>query len=388
METYNFDQIINRENTASVKWDLRQNLFNTQKVIPMWVADMDFATPPFIIDAIMKRIEHPIFGYSFRTKSYFQSIVNWQKKRYNWEIDPNWISFSPGVVPALNLLVLALTNDSDKIIIQPPVYPPFFDAIRRNNRTLLTNELIYENYRYSIDFDDLTAKVNDGARMIIISNPHNPCGRAWTKQELQQIIDICKKNNVIIVSDEIHCDLVLPGYKHQPMALVDKSYSHNIITAIAPSKTFNIAALSTSSLIIENPILRNKYEEMLETIHVGGGNVLGAIASEAAYTHGEEWLNQLLNYLAGNIAFVKSELAEYSDKIRLVEPEATYLLWFDCSGMKLYGTDLHRHLIDKAGLGLVKGSDFGTCGSTFARMNVACPRKTLEDAMHRLKSIL
>lgn len=388
MNTYNFDQLINRENTASVKWDLRKKLFNKEDLLPMWVADMDFATPPFIVDAMKKRLEHPLFGYSFRTDSYFESIIQWQKKRHQWDIDPAWISFSPGVVPALSLLVLALTRDLDKIIIQPPVYPPFFDAVRKNGRTMLRNDLIYSDGRYTIDFQDLEAKVLQGANMLILSNPHNPCGRAWTKEELQQIIDICRKNEVIIISDEIHCDLVLPGYKHQPLALVDPTYSENIITAIAPSKTFNIAAMSTSSLIIPNANYRKLYEAMLETIHVGGGNVLGAIASEAAYMHGEEWLDALLVYLSGNVELVKNELADYSDKIQMIQPEATYLVWLDCEGMGLRGNDLHHYFIEKARLGFVRGSDFGDCGSAFARMNIACPRAVLKEALTRLKQVL
>ncbi|MEI7595621.1 MAG: PatB family C-S lyase [Bacteroidota bacterium] len=388
MDSKLFDFTLDRTNTSSVKWDLRKDLYNKEDVLPMWVADMDFATPNFIIDAIKQRLSHPVLGYSFRSESYFQSIINWQKKQHNWEIKKEWICFSPGVVPALNMLVLALTNENDKIIIQPPVYPPFFDAVKNNNRKLLLNQLNYEDGKYSINFKDLKEKIALGAKMLILSNPHNPCGRVWKKEELISIIELCKENDVLILSDEIHCDLVLSNFKHQALAFVGKEYSDHIITAIAPSKTFNIAGMASSSVIISNEELRKKYENTLETIHVGMGNVLGAVASEAAYTLGELWLEHLINYLSSNISYTNERLAPYQKLVKVIPTEATYLLWLDFNGMRLTDAELSDFLIQKANLGLNKGTDFGSGGSGFARMNIACSKETLVHALNQLEVAL
>lgn len=385
---YSFDNVVNRANSSCVKWDLRQEIFNNPDVIPMWVADMDFETPDFIINAIKKRLEHPILGYSIREGNYFQSIINWQKKRHNWEISQEWICFSPGVVPALNMLVLALTDIDDKIIIQTPVYPPFFDAVRKNKRQLLTNKLKYEDGKYAIDFEDLKNKIDNGAKMLILSNPHNPCGRVWRKEELHQIVALCKQKQVLIISDEIHCDLVLSNFTHQALANICSDYSDYIITTIAPSKTFNIAGMASSSVIISNKYLRMKYEDMLDTIHIGFGNVLGNISSEAAYTHGEEWLKQLISYLESNIEYVKTRLSPFQNLVKIIPTEATYLLWLDFSGINLSNEELNDFLINKASLGLNKGTDFGPDGSGFARMNIACPEKTLEIALNQLETAL
>jgi cystathionine beta-lyase len=381
---YNFDEIIIRENTASVKYDLRKEIFEKEDVIPMWVADMDFKTPDFIIKAIKERLNHEVFGYSFRPKSYYTSIVNWVKRRHNWEIKEDWISFSPGVVPALNMLVLALTEKDDKIVLQPPVYHPFFYAINNNNRQLVENPLVLKNGRYQIDFEDLEQKLR-GAKMLLLSNPHNPAGSVWTKDELQKIGELCLKNKVLVLSDEIHSDLVFKPHQFVPMASITKEIADNTVSCIAPSKTFNMAALATSSVIISNKEVKEKYDQILETIHIGMGNVFGTVASEAAYTYGDEWLNQLMEYLSKNLDFLENYLAKNIPQIKMIRPEGTYLVWLDCSNLNLKGKELTKFMIEEAGLGFNDGRIFGAGGEGFIRMNVACPKQTLLNALNKLE---
>jgi len=382
---YNFDEIIERDNTASVKYDLRKELFNKEDVIPMWVADMDFKTPPFIIDAIKERASHEIFGYSIRPKSYFEAIKGWLKRRQNWDIDTNWISFSPGIVPAVNMAVMAFTNSGDKVIVQPPVYFPFFSAVKNNNRELVENPLKLKNNRYYIDFDDLEPKL-ESAKMIILSSPHNPGGSVWTKSELKKLGEMCVKHNVLIMSDEIHGDLVFKDHTFTPMASISKSIANYTVTFIAPSKTFNLAALATSSVIISNKELKEKFDKVVDTIHVGMGNVFGTVASEAAYTHGDGWLNELLEYLSDNLDFLDDYLKTKVPQIKMLRPEGTYLVWLDCSELDLNGKDLKDFMIEDAGLGFNDGRMFGTGGEGFMRMNIACPKQTVLDALIRLEN--
>ncbi len=381
---YNFDEIINRENTASVKYDLRKDIFEKEDVIPMWVADMDFKTPDFIIKAIKDRANHEVFGYSFRPESYFLSIVNWLKRRHNWEISKDWILFSPGIVPAVNMAILAFTEPYDKIIIQPPVYFPFFSAIKNNNRTIIENPLKLKNGRYCFDFNDFEKKLAD-AKMLILSNPHNPGGSVWTKDELKSIGEMCLENNVLIMSDEIHADLVFKDFKFTPLASISKNIADSTVTFIAPSKTFNMAALSTSSVIASNKELKEKYDEVLDAIHVGLGNVFGTVASEAAYNHGDEWLDQLMNYLSVNLDFTQEFLKEKIPQIKMIRPEGTYLVWLDCSELNLKEKDLKEFMIKDAGLGFNDGRMFGTGGKGYMRMNIACPKQTLLDALINLE---
>lgn len=381
---YNFDEIINRENTASVKYDLRKDIFEKEDVIPMWVADMDFKTPDFIIKAIKDRANHEVFGYSFRPESYFLSIVNWLKRRHNWGISEDWISFSPGIVPAVNMAILAFTEPNDKIIIQPPVYFPFFSAIKNNNRTIIENPLKLKNGRYCFDLNDLEKKLAD-AKMLILSNPHNPGGSVWTKKELKRLGEMCLENNVLIMSDEIHADLVFKDFKFTPLASISKEIADSIVTFIAPSKTFNMAALSTSSVIASNKELKDKYDKVLDAIHVGLGNVFGTVASEAAYSYGDEWLDQLMDYLSVNLDFTQEFLKEKIPQIKMIRPEGTYLVWLDCSELNLKEKDLKEFMIKDAGLGFNDGRMFGTGGEGYMRMNIACPKQTLLNALINLE---
>jgi len=381
---YNFDKIINREHTASVKFDLRKEVFGKEDILPMWVADMDFETPDFVIDTLKKRLEHPILGYSYRPDSYYQSIINWVKRRHQWIIKKEWISFSPGIVPAINMAIMAYTEPGDQIIVQPPVYHPFFSAIKNNHRIQVDNPLTLQNGRYFIDFNDLKAKLKD-AKMILLSNPHNPGGSVWSKEELQTLGELCVENDVLIMADEIHSDLVFKPAQYVPMASLSPEIANQTVTFIAPSKTFNMAGLATSSVVISNNILKEKFDQILDTIHISMGNIFGAVASEAAYTHGDEWLDELLEYLSKNMDYVEQFITEYIPEIKVIRPEGTYLMWLDCSDLNLKNKDLKDFMIQDAGLGFNDGRMFGAGGDQFMRMNVACPIQTIKIALRKLE---
>lgn len=389
MSKYNFNKIIDREDSCSVKYDLRQTIFNSKEVIPMWVADMDFASPSFITSAIKERLSHPILGYSFRPDSYYESIIRWFKKRHDWSISKDWIGFSPGIVPALNIIVRAFTRPGDKIVVQPPVYYPFFSAIKSNNRIQINNPLILQNGRLCIDFKHLRSIMDNSVKMLILCSPHNPGGSVWTKTELEKIAEICLKNHTLLVSDEIHCDLVYKPNKHIPVASLKEKFADNIITCVAPSKTFNIAGLSTSSVIISNESLRKIYNKGLDRLHIGMGNIFGAVASEAAYDHGDEWLDHLLKYLKGNIDMAVDFFNKRIPQIRVIQPEATYLIWLDCRKLGMSDKELQEFFIKDAGIGLSPGIQFGQGGEGFMRINVACPEKRMIKALNQLeKSII
>lgn len=383
---YNFDELIERRNTACVKYDLRTLIFGTDDVIPMWVADMDFRTPDFVLEAIRKRCEHEILGYSIRPDSYFTALINWLKRRHNWEVKKEWIAFSPGIVPALNMAVLAFTRRRDGVIIQPPVYFPFYDAVKKHGRKLMLNQLIPDNGRYRMDYENLEKHCRDGARLLILSNPHNPAGNAWTAEELGKAAEICLRYNVLMISDEIHSDLVNHGFRHTVMASLSPETASRVITMTAPSKTFNMAGLSTASVIISNPDLMKKYMSVLDALHIGLGNVFGNVASEAAYTYGDAWLEQLLGYINGNISCLMDYAVNQLPQLKVFRPEATYMAWIDFSKTGMDDKQLSRFLIGKAGLGLNPGTQFGPGGSGFMRINLACQRARLLQSLDQLKS--
>ncbi len=386
--TYNFDNKTERINTDSVKYDLRRKVFGTEDVIPMWVADMDLKTPKFIREAVKERAEHEIYGYSYRPESYYKSITNWLETQHNWKIHSKEISFSPGVVPGLVLSVLAFTQPGDKIIVQPPVYFPFFTSIKDNGRQIVNNELINKDGYYSMNFENLISQIDSRTSMIIISNPHNPVGRAWKKEELEELVNICVKNKILIVSDEIHSDLVFAPAKHIPLASVSDEAKEIVITFMAPSKTFNMAGLSSSFAIIQNRKLRKIYNSYLDAYHLYLGNIFGNVATESAYNNGKNWVKEMKIYLEQNINYVHTFIEENLPQIKLNKPEATYLLWLDFSNLKLSDKELNSFLIKEAGLGLNQGSVFGMGGSSFMRMNVACPRETVVQAMDQLQKSL
>jgi len=381
---WNFDEIINREGTDCIKYDWRSNVFGKADVIPMWVADMDFRTPSFITDAITERLKHEILGYSFRPDSYFDAFISWVSALHGWNISREWIEFSPGVVPALNMCTLAYSNAGDEIIIQPPVYTPFHGAVKDHGRKLLFNNLKETAGGWVMDFEGLRKTITPATRLIIISNPHNPVGRAWQHAELAELVDICYTNGIVILSDEIHSDLVLPGNVHVPLASVSDRAAAITVTCMAPSKTFNLAGLSTSSMIIPDEVLREKYRNVLVGLHLHLGNIFGNVASEAAYSKGSEWLSEMIRYIQGNVDLVMDYCHAHLPLIRPLKPEATYMMWLDCRQMGLSGKELHRFFIEKAGVGMNEGSAFGPGGEGFMRINLACPRSVVEKALKQI----
>jgi cystathionine beta-lyase len=382
---WDFDEEVSREGTDCVKYDLRKETYGTEDVIPMWVADMDIKTPDFIINALRKRLDHELMGYSFRSSDYFRSISSWLLARHNWEIEDEWICFCPGIVPALNLCTLAFTRPGDTIIIQPPVYTPFFSAVENHGRNLLYNQLTEVNGKYTMDLNSLKDSITPNTRMIIISNPHNPVGRAWTHDELTSLAEICLKNNILILSDEIHCDMVLPGFRHTPAANLSHSISEITVTCIAPSKTFNLAGLSTSSVIISNPVLRKYFNSKIAHLHIGNGNIFGNVASIAAYSYGNEWLHDLMDYLDRNSHYVTDFCTTNIPEIKPVKPEATYMIWLDCRKLGMTGEELQNFFVCQAKVGMNEGSTFGPGGEGFMRMNLGTTHKQVVKAMEQIK---
>jgi cystathionine beta-lyase len=325
-------------------------------------------------------------GYTFRPNEYFSTIRDWVMSKHNWKIENDWICFSPGIVPALNLSTLAFTRPGDSVIIQPPVYPPFFTAVENHGRNLILNQLVEKDGKWNMDFDDLTDMISDKTKMIIISNPHNPVGRAWTREELARLAGICQKNNILILSDEIHSDLVLPGYEHVPLATLSPEIAEITVTCMAPSKTFNLAGLSTSSVIISNPVLRKYFNNKIEHLHVGNGNIFGMDASVAAYSGGREWLEELIQYIDGNVSLVMDFCNESIPEIVPVRPEATYMIWLDCRKLGMDDIRLSSFFSNSAGVGLFEGSRFGPGGEGFMRMNVATSRPILKKSLEQIKN--
>jgi cysteine-S-conjugate beta-lyase len=382
---WNFDEPARREGSDCIKFDRRMETFGVKDVIPMWVADMDFNTPDFIVESLRDRLKHEIFGYSFRPDEYFQSMTDWIKTRHNWMVEKEWISFSPGIVPALNFCTLAFTQPGDNIIVQPPVYFPFFSAAESHGRNLIYNRLTESDGNWYMDFTSLASCIDSKTKMIILSNPHNPVGRVWTADELNKLAEICLEKNILIISDEIHCDLVLPGFTHTPMASLSEKIAAITITLIAPSKTFNLAGLSTSSVIISNPALRKLFKGIVDNLHVGSGNIFGTTASIAAYTHGHKWLDALLDYVDHNIEFVKEYCKQMIPEIITVPPEATYMIWLDCRKFGMSGKELQDFFVHKAGIGMNEGSTFGPGGEGFMRMNLGTTHQTVMKAMEQIE---
>lgn len=382
---YNFDERIPRANTNSVKYDLIKKLFGREDVLPMWVADMDFKVPPSVSEAIMERARHEIYGYSIRPESFYQSVMRWTKKRYNWSISREWMTFTPGIVPGVNLSIMILTEPGDKVMIQPPVYFPFFQAVKKNGRQLVENRLLLREGRYQIDMEDFEEQLKSGVKLFILSNPHNPGGSVWTRQELKTMGELCCKYGALIIADEIHSDIVFPGHVYTPMASISESIAWNTLTFLAPSKTFNIAGLSTSIGIIPNRKLRGLFNEMIERIHLWHGNIFGNVALEAAYNYGEQWLDELLEYLAGNIELISEYMDTRIPGMHLIKPEGTYLAWLDCRELPVENNRINSFMVNEAGVGMNEGSSFGENGTGFQRLNFGCPRQTLRTALQNIE---
>lgn len=388
---FNFDKVIDRSGTNSSKWDpeILEAMFGEKDLMSYWVADMDFKTVPAVVEAVVKRAEHGIYGYSNRPDSYFEAIINWTKKRFDWEIKKEWIEYTPGIVPALNYLVQCYCKPGDKIIIQEPVYYPFKNAILNNGCHVANNDLKFNGDSYDIDFEDFEEKVKDPkVKMFILCSPHNPVSRIWTKEELERIGNICLENDVLVISDEIHNDLVFSDYKHTMFASISEEFAMNSVTCTAASKTFNLAGMQASNIIIPNPKLRAEFQETLARNHVSGQNPLSIVATEVAYSEGEEWLEALLEYLEGNIEYINEYLKEHLPKARMLKPQATYLGWIDLSEYESDGKKLEKIMIEKGKIAMDGGTWFGEPGAGFMRINFACPRSLLEEGMSRIKTAI
>lgn len=382
---YNFDEIIDRSNTNAVKLDRCKALFGTEDVLPLWVADMDFRTPDFILDALQTRLEHPILGYTLQPQNFNDLTAKWITDHHGWKVQSDWVGFLPGIVPGLSFAVQSLTSVGDEIIVQPPVYYPFFNVITKNGRSLIFNPLNEFEGRFVMDFEDLERRFSSKTKLFILCNPHNPGGRVWTKDELEQFASICEKHNVSIISDEVHADMVLPNMTpHTAFATVSKWAEQNTVTFMAPSKVFNMPGLISSAYIIPNTALRTKFVQYLEASEMQAGNMFAYIGAMAAYEYGDEWRIQMLKYVQGNIDYVVDFLKMNIPQIVPMIPEASFLVWLDCEKLGMQTDDLHKFFITEAGLGLNKGTIFGTGGEYHLRLNVASPRSVMEKAMQQL----
>ncbi len=383
---YNFDEIIPRENTNSIKYDARKKYFQKEDILPLWVADTDFRTPDFIVNAVIKRARHEIYGYTFKPESYYESVIGWMKRRHNWDIKQEWISSSPGVVAGLTIAVETFSKPGDEVIVQPPVYFPFFESVKGTKRKLVENPLKLVNNRFTFDFNDLKSKISLNTKLLLLCNPQNPGGMAWTKEELEELLEICLENDILVISDEIHSDLIFEGYRHIPFASLSPEAAKNSVICMAPSKTFNMAGLATSLVIIPDKTRFARFERILNTGHLGMGNLFGSVALEAAYTHGDEWLDQLLEYLWKNYQFLKTFFNKYLPRVKVMKPEATYLIWLDFREYGMNDKELNKFIVERAGVGLNNGARFGTGGNGWMRLNIGCPRSILEQGLLRLKT--
>ncbi|MCR5290613.1 MAG: pyridoxal phosphate-dependent aminotransferase [Treponema sp.] len=385
MKTYNFDEIIPRKGTMCIKYDAAKERGKAEDILPLWVADMDFQCADPILQAIHDTANHGIYGYSSPDHTYFDAIASWMQSHHNWTVKKDWLVTTPGVVFAISQAIRAFSKEGDAILIQQPVYYPFSNQIQKNNRKLVSNDLVYKDGSYIIDFTDFEQKIiENNVRIFILCSPHNPVGRVWTKDELQKIGSICKKHNVLIVSDEIHADFTYDGFTHTPFILACPDLQDQTIVCTAPSKTFNIAGLQCSNIFIPNKTLRSQFVDEIDRTGYCEMNTIALKASVAAYAHGDEWFSQLKAYLAKNLAFVRTYLAEHLPTARLVEPQGTYLVWIDFSGYGYTDAELNDRISNKAKVWLDEGSIFGKSGEQFERFNIACPTSIIKQALDQI----
>lgn len=378
-----FDIEINRRGTQSYKWDVKEN------ELPMWVADMDFQTAPAIIDALKKRVEHGVFGYSITPDEWYEAYMSWWSRRHSFDIQKDWLIFCTGVVPAISTTVRKLTTPAENVIVITPAYNIFFNSIYNNGRNIVECELKYDQGKYELDYEDLENKCKDPqSTLLILCNPHNPTGIIWSRDELVKIGEICARNNVVVLSDEIHCDLTLPGTEYVPFASASEICKQNSVSCIAPTKTFNIAGLQSAAVCIPNEVLRHKVWRALNTDEVAEGNVFSCNAAIAAFTYGESWLNELREYLAVNRHYAEDFIAQNIPAIKAVKGEATYLLWIDCHSLNMSSDNLAEKIRELTGLYLSEGCEYRGDGRFFLRMNLACPKNRLEDGLNRLKNAI
>lgn len=385
MKTYDFDKIIERRGTGAVKTDILKTVFGKEDLLALWVADMDFETPDFITDALKERMEHPVFGYTIEPEDYRPAICDWIAELHDWEIRKEWLCYIPGIVKGIGMAINALLEKDEKVIIQPPVYHPFRLVPQKNGREIVFNPLKQtEDGSYEMDFENLEAVCDEKCRMLILSNPHNPAGITWPRETLVRLADFCHRKGMIVISDEIHCDMALFGNRHVPFASVSPEAAKCSITFGAPSKTFNIAGIVSSFAIVPDDNLRGRFYSWVEANEMGSAHIFAPIATIAAYRKGSEWRRQMLEYIEGNIEYIISFCQDNIPQIKPLRPQASFLVWLDCRGLALDHDSLIDLFVNKAGLALNDGETFNPGGEGFMRLNVGCPRKTLEAAMESL----
>jgi cystathionine beta-lyase len=381
---YNFDEIVPRRGTNSYKWDSAQ----AEDVLPMWVADMDFRTAPPVVEALRKRVEHGIFGYTKVPSAYYEAVINWFARRHGWKIEKDWMIYTSGVVPALSAVIKALTVPGDRVLVQTPVYNCFFSSIRNNGCDVVASPLVYAEGTYRIDFEKLEERVSDPrVKLMLLCNPHNPAGRVWTRQELTRIGEVCFRHNVRVVADEIHCELVFPGHTYTPFASISKDFLMNSVTCISPSKAFNLAGLQIANIVSADENMRMKIDKAININEVCDVNPFGVEALIAAYNEGEEWLEELNHYLLANYNYLKVYFMEYLPQFPVVMLEGTYLVWVDCKVLGKSSKEIVTALLEKEKIWVNEGSMYGEAGEGFIRINIACPRQVLTDGLERLKRV-
>jgi len=382
---YDFETIIDRTTKNSAKWTLMKRLTGLDDLIPLWVADMDFTAPPEVVEALKERATHPIYGYTVPTEGYYNGLINWMAKHHGWSgVEKDWILYTPGVVAGFSIAIQAYSQPGDKVVIQPPVYYPFKNQILSTGRQVVENPLKIVDGYYEMDFEDLAEKIDERTKMIILCSPHNPVSRVWKREELEKLVEVCEEKNILIVSDEIHNDLILGEIKHTPTATISEEAIQRTVTLVAPSKTFNLAGLTNANAIIPNKKLREAFRSQASK-GSGHSNIFGMVAQDAAYNKGEAWLEELLTYLRGNLKYLEEFIAEKIPGLKLYPLEGTYLAWVDCTSLGMNDEELNEFMLKKAKLWLDEGTLFGTGGSMFMRINLACPRSLLKKALENLE---
>jgi cysteine-S-conjugate beta-lyase len=385
---YDFDTVLDRRNTHSLKWDHCRDGFGLDDVIPMWVADMDFAAPPAVVEAVARRAAHGAYGYVSVPESFWESAIAWLRRRHQWTVDRRWLHRAPGVVPALSLCVNAFTEPGDGVVVQPPVYYPFFHAIENNGRRLVRNPLVADGETFRMDLADLERKIDSRTRLAILCSPHNPVGRVWSRDELERFGEICARRDLVVLSDEIHMDLTLPGHRHVPLATVSPALADRTVTCVSPSKTFNLAGLSMSLIVAGNPELLARYGRQFDASGLGIASLFGTVALEVAYRNGDDWLDQLLDYLAANVDFAERFIRERIPALRFIRPEGTYLALIDCGRLGMAQEELDELFLRTARVYFDSGPWFGREATGFERINLACPRATLTEALERMEQAI
>lgn len=382
---YDFDEIIDRRDSNSIKWNQSKLDYNEDDILPMWVADMDFKVADEILSALKEPISHGIIGYDFIPDSFYSSVIDWIYDKYNWKVEQEWISFISGVVPGINVATKEFTEENDEILIQPPVYHPFYRVAENNNRKIVENPLRLNEGKYEMDFQDMKDKITKKTKLSVLCSPHNPVGRVWTSKELKEFGKICIENGIIIVSDEIHSDLIYKDYNHVPTASISQELAMNTITLMAPSKTFNIPGLFASIAIIPNKDIRDRFNRRLERLELTNANTFSVAGFTAAYNHGKQWLEKALKYIEENADYAVNYINENIKGVNTYKPEGTYLLWLDFNELDKNPEELNALLINKGKIMLNNGEMFGSGGEGFFRLNIGCQRKTLEEGLNRIK---